>query len=133
MPSENITVTAKWTLYTSSVRYEENSETSIDGDTLKGDFAVNNVINVLSYNVTQLDNAYSVKYSEYYNFLGWCLTKEYDENMMLTDSNGTLLVNVAGYTNADGKWIRESFDGITLYAQWVPPRTFKWFKKGIKR
>lgn len=37
----------------------------------------------------------------------------------IANGNGTLCKNVTGYTDADGKWVRQKADGVpTLYARW---------------
>ena len=117
MPAYDMTITAKRTLYSSAIKYEAGNIT-VNGQTVKGEFKLGNVgINSVSIKVSQLEDAEATMYSQYNNFLGWCLTPNYDETKMLTDANGKLLPNVSGYTNAKGEWIRESFDSITLYAQ----------------
>ncbi len=119
MPEGNITITAGWTLNTSSITYIKNSGTTVDGHSTKGSFAINGDVTIVSYNVTQLNYAYSTTYNEYYNFLGWYTSAT--GGVQLTDKQGHLLANVSGYTNANGEWIRENSDSITLYAQWEKP------------
>ncbi|MBQ8372396.1 MAG: InlB B-repeat-containing protein [Clostridia bacterium] len=116
MPAADMTVTAKWTLNTSSVTYNINAGATVDGQSTKGSFAINGSISTVSYNVTQLSYAYSTTYNEYYNFLGWYTSAT--GGVQLTDGHGTLLANVSGFTNANGKWIRENSAPITLYAHW---------------
>lgn len=116
MPDEDITFTAKWTLYVSEITYNINSDTTVDNQATKGKFALSGSISSISYNVTQLNDADATTYSGYYNFLGWFTAPS--GGTQITDGNGKLLANVVGYTNAEGKWIRESFDSLTLYAQW---------------
>ncbi len=119
MPAENMTITAKWELYTSNISYIINSTKTVDEQNTKGNFEKSSIgIVSVSYKVTQLETARATTYGSYYKFVGWCLTETYSESNMLTDSNGTLLPNVAGYTDANRRWIHESFNGITLYAQW---------------
>ncbi len=116
MPADNLTINAEWTLYSANINYIINSETTVDGEETKGSFVVRGNVTTVSYNVTQLNDADAEIYSKYYDFLGWYT--EPTGGIKLADSNGTLLANVAGYTNSEGKWIRESFYEITLYAQW---------------
>lgn len=116
MPDENITFTAKWTLYSSKITYNINSSTTVNNESTKGSFSMSGSVGTISYNVTQLNDADATTYAKYYTFIGWFTAAS--GGVQITDENGKLLKNVSGYTNAEGKWIRQSFDGITLYAQW---------------
>lgn len=116
MPAANITITAIWDLYTSNISYDINSTTTVNGESMLGEFNTRGSITSVSYNVTQLNDADAVTYSGYYDFLGWYTNAT--GGIQLTDENGKLKANVTGYTDAEGKWICETYNSITLYAHW---------------
>ena len=50
-----------------------------------------------------------------YTFDGWYTDSSL--NKKVANSDGTLIANVNGYTNSEGKWIRK--ENTTLYAKWT--------------
>lgn len=111
-----ITFYAKWNK-TINIKYDKNSNETVDGQKTKGEFIINDgVVTEVSYKVTQLGSACSKTYDKYYDFLGWYTSAV--NGIQLTDENGTLLKNVSGYTDKNGKWIYQESDSVTLYAYW---------------
>lgn len=118
-PAEDVIFTAVWQAKTIGISYVAAGESTLTqaGQALKGVFTADGVRTSVTYGVTEmLDTASSKTYGEYYNFLGWCLSEEYAADKMLTDESGRLIANIAGYTDANGRFI--STETITVYGQW---------------
>ncbi|MCQ2347720.1 MAG: InlB B-repeat-containing protein [Paludibacteraceae bacterium] len=99
MPANAATHTAQWTAKTYTITFKKNGG-SADGSA------------TATYNSSSLTDVSHATNSETYTLVGY-----YTENdTKVINADGTLVVSVPNYTDANGKWIKDN--DCTLYAHW---------------
>ena len=103
MPAYGITVNATFAAKTYTVTFDKNGGTT-DGSA------------TATYMSDALTSVSHATHEGDWNLAGYYTANT--EGTQVIDANGNLVAGVTGYTNADGKWIRNA-DETTLYAQWI--------------
>lgn len=106
--TESTTISSSMVIYADLIGAEYNI--TLD----KGTNGASNGVATATMGETSLDITTAAEGADGYELKGYYTATDNDEKVAGTD--GTLVANVTGWTDSDGKWIKTS--DATLYAQW---------------
>ena len=108
----NTTLNAKWTpnVYTITF-YKQSGTGGTDNATV--------TFNSNNYSVSTIEAPTREKYA-----FGGYYTEQHGAGILVVDTEGNWLKNVAGYTDANGNWIKA--ENTHLYAKWTAIYTITW-------